>query len=427
MVNRNHNLLSEKLFDRSKELFPGGVNSPVRFYEPYPIFIRSGKGINIFSVDGIKYIDFCLAYGPLILGHSPPEVKRKIVEQLERGWLFGAPTELEIKYAEILSKLTGMEMMRFTNSGTEATMHAIRLGRAYKKRKKIVKMRSGYHGSHDYVLVSPGSGATGIPSSPGIPDETSKNTLVAEFNNFNSLERIFKENGTEIALLITEPILGNIGVIPPEEGFIKFLREITERYDSLLIMDEVITGFRINYGTASQFYNIKPDLIILGKIVGGGLPFAIFGGDKEIMENIAPAGKVYQAGTFSGNPLSVAAGIATIKSLKERDYGIFNDYLDTLRKFVRDSIEDFSQEITMNGIGSMFQFFFNNSVKSVNDAIKSDTKKYFRFFKFLLNKNIYIPHSQFESLFLSFKHRKREVEKLGSALYEFFRENKDWK
>ncbi|MBD6955270.1 MAG: glutamate-1-semialdehyde 2,1-aminomutase [Thermoplasmatales archaeon] len=418
---------SEKLFNESSKFFPGGVNSPVRFYKPYPVFISGGKGSRIMDVDGTSYIDFCLAYGPLILGHSHHAVRRAIMEQLEKGWLFGAPTELEVKLGEILSRLTGMDMMRFTNSGTEATMHAIRLGRAYTGKKKIVKMRSGYHGAHDYVLVSPGSGAAGIPSSPGIPDETSKNTLIAEFNDFDSVDKIFKENKGEIALLITEPVLGNIGVIEPLDGYIKFLREITEKYDSLLIMDEVITGFRIKYGTASQFYNVRPDLIVMGKIIGGGLPFALFGGEREIMEKISPSGNVYQAGTFSGNPLSVSAGTATIMELEKMNYDIFKDYLHILNKYVDDARDDFNEKITLNGIGGMFQIFFNNEVKNVDEALKSDSERYFSLFNYLLEKGFYLPPSQFESLFFSFVHERDEIESLGRTVYEFIGTHKDRK
>lgn len=416
---------SENLFKKSSKYFPGGVNSPVRFYNPYPFFIRSGKGKKIFSVDGSSFVDYCLAYGPLILGHAPWEVKKSISEQLERGWIFGAPTEMELKYAEILSESTDMEMMRFANSGTEATMHAIRLGRSFTGRKKIVKMMGGYHGAHDYVLVSPGSGAIGIPSSPGIPEESARNTLLAEFNNFESVEKIFRENGNDIALLIVEPVMGNIGVIPPSDGYIKFLREITDSYDSLLVMDEVITGFRLRFGTASQLYGVKPDLLILGKIVGGGLPFAVFGGRRDIMEKLAPSGNVYQAGTFSGNPLSVVAGIATVKTLMKKDYGIFNRYLRSLEKYLKDSSEDFSENITLNRAGGMFQIFFSSSVSNASDAMRSDSSKFFSLFNYLLAKGIYIPPSQFESLFISFKHTSSDLEDLGRSVYDFVWENKN--
>ncbi len=416
---------SEELFKKSLTLFPGGVNSPVRYYPPYPIFISHGKGSKVFSVDGDSYTDYCLAYGPLILGHSPEDVKNELLKQIQNGWIFGAPTELEVKYGEMISRYTGIEMMRFTSSGTEATMHAIRLGRAYTGRKKIIKMRGGFHGSHDYVLVSSGSGAITIPSSPGIPEETSKHTLLADYNDFSSLEKIFNENGNEIALLIAEPVLGNIGVILPDEGYLKFLREITEKYGSLLIMDEVITGFRIHFGTASQYYNIDPDLIIMGKIIGGGLPFALFGGKEEIMRLISPLGKVYQAGTYSGNPLSVSAGLATLYSLKKKDYGIFINYLEILKKYVNDAKNDFDSRITLNGIGGMFQIFFNENVRNNDDAIKSDSSKYFKFFQHMLLNSIYLPPSQFESLFLSFEHKKHEIVEFGEALYEFLEKNKD--
>jgi len=410
---------SEKLFRESLNIFPGGVNSPVRYYKPYPIFIKKGKGSRIYDVDDKSYIDYCLAYGPLILGHSDKDIKKEIKKQLENGWIYGAPTELEIIYGNMLKGATGMEMMRFTSSGTEATMHAIRLARAYTKRNKILKLYGGFHGSHDSVLISPGSGAIGIPSSPGIPKEVAENTLVANYNDIKGIKEVFSKEGKNIAAVIVEPVLGNVGVIIPEKNFLNELKNITEKYKSLLIFDEVITGFRFHYGTASKYFDISPDITILGKIVGGGLPLAVFGGKEEIMKNIAPSGKVYQAGTYSGNPLSIAAGIATLKKLKNLDYKELEKKLNILIKYIGDASHDKKIKISFNGIVSMFQIFFTtNKVKDYPSALTSDANKYYQFFQKLLKKGIYIPPSQYETLFLSFSHTNKEIEYTGQVIYE---------
>ena len=410
---------SEKLFRESLNIFPGGVNSPVRYYKPYPIFIKKGKGSRIYDVDDKSYIDYCLAYGPLILGHSDKDIKKEIKKQLENGWIYGAPTELEIIYGNMLKGATGMEMMRFTSSGTEATMHAIRLARAYTKRNKILKLYGGFHGSHDSVLISPGSGEIGIPSSPGIPKEVAENTLVANYNDIKGIKEVFSKEGKNIATVIVEPVLGNVGVIIPEKNFLNELKNITEKYKSLLIFDEVITGFRFHYGTASKYFDISPDITILGKIVGGGLPLAVFGGKEEIMKNIAPSGKVYQAGTYSGNPLSIAAGIATLKKLKNLDYKELEKKLNILIKYIGDASHDKKIKISFNGIVSMFQIFFTtNKVKDYPSALTSDANKYYQFFQKLLKKGIYIPPSQYETLFLSFSHTNKEIEYTGQVIYE---------
>ncbi|MDP8011557.1 MAG: glutamate-1-semialdehyde 2,1-aminomutase [Thermoplasmata archaeon] len=411
---------SKKLFNVSRKLFPGGVNSPVRFYDPYPLFIKKGKGSKIFDVDGNKFIDFCLAYGPLILGHSDASVKNAVKKQLENGWLFGAPTEEEILLAKIINEsIPYMEMMRFVSSGTEATMHAIRLARAYTNRKKIVKVFGGFHGSHDSVLVSPGSGAIGIPSSPGIPDEISANTLVVDYNNTEEIKKVFENNKDEIAAIIIEPVLGNVGVIPPLDGYLKMIREITTDNNSLLIFDEVITGFRFHYGSAGQYFDVEPDLTILGKIVGGGFPLAVFGGKEDIMKNISPSGNVYQAGTFSGNPISMVAGIATLKKLKNKDYKNLENRVSIINKYVEDAKNDKKIDLQLNSMVSMFQIFFNkNEIKNYNDALKSNTANFKKFFNKLLDRGFYIPPSQFESLFISFSHTKKEVEDFGRIIYE---------
>jgi len=411
---------SEKYFKISREIFPGGVNSPVRFFDPYPIFMKKGKGSRIFDVDGNSYIDFCLAYGPLILGHADANVRYAVKKQLEDGWIFGTPTEQEIILGKLMKNaIPYMEMMRFVSSGTEATMHAIRLARAYTNRKKIIKVFGGFHGSHDSVLVSPGSGAIGIPSSPGIPEEISSNTLVVNYNDKNEMEKVLKENKNEIASIIVEPVLGNVGVILPEDNYLKFLREKATENDSLLVFDEVITGFRFHYGSAGQYYNVEPDLSIFGKIVGGGFPMAIFGGKKEIMERIAPSGKVYQAGTFSGNPISMAAGIATLNKLKKMDYDILNEKIRIIEKYVNDAKIDKKAYLQFNALISMFQIFFNpNEIKNYQDALRSNTEKFHKFFAKMIKNGYYLPPSQFESLFISFKHTKEDINGFGMTLYE---------
>ncbi|MGC9122601.1 MAG: glutamate-1-semialdehyde 2,1-aminomutase [Thermoplasmata archaeon] len=411
---------SEKFFEEAKKIFPGGVNSPVRYYDPYPIFIKSGKGSKIYDVDNREYVDFCLAYGPLILGHLNDQVKKAVQRKMENGWLFGAPTEEEILLGKLINEAVPyIEMMRFVNSGTEGTMHTIRLVRAFTNKKRIVKIIGGYHGAHDSVLVSPGSGAIGKPSSAGIPEEVTSNTFVVEYNDIETLENIFRNYKNEIAGLIIEPVLGNAGVILPDKEYLKNVREITSENDALLIFDEVITGFRFHYGTAGQYFSVIPDLTILGKIVGGGFPLAIFGGRKDIMEKISPQGNVYQAGTFSGNPISVTAGITTLKILKNKDYHELGNKVKIIEKFVNDLKEDKRREIQFNSMVSMFQIFFNkNPVKRYSDAINSDSVKYKEFFNKMLKKGFYLPPSQFESLFLSFAHTKKEIYNFGKIIYD---------
>lgn len=413
---------SEKYFKMAREIFPGGVNSPVRYYDPYPLFIKKGKGSRIFDVDGNSYIDFCLAYGPLILGHLNSRVKNAVKKQVEKGWIFGAPTEEELRLGKMIREAVPyMEMMRFVSSGTEATMHAIRLARAYTNRKKIVKVFGGFHGSHDSVLVSPGSGAIGTPSSPGIPEEISSNTLVVNYNDENEMDDVFRKNKNEIASIIVEPVLGNVGVILPKEGYLKFLREKSTENGSLLIFDEVITGFRFHYGSAGQYYNVEPDLSIFGKIVGGGFPLAVFGGRSDIMRNIAPSGKVYQAGTFSGNPVSMAAGIAALNELKKKDYNELDEKIKIIGKFVKDVKVDKNFDLQFNALVSMFQIFFTPTrIENYADALKSNRDGFMKFFRNMLKNGYYFPPSQFESLFLSFSHSKEDVEGFGRHLYEFF-------
>ena len=328
---------SEELFKESKKFLPGGVDSPVRAYKPYPFFAERAKGSKIIDVDGKTYIDYCLAYGPMVLGHANPDVMAEVILQLKNGSAYGVPTEKEIKLAKmVVKKVPCADMVRFVNSGTEATMSAIRLARAATTRNKIVKFEGSYHGAHDYVLVKSGSGAMGLPDSPGVPEETTKNTILVPFNDEDILLDIVKDQGNSIAAIIVEPIMGNIGFIPPKIGYLEFLRKLTSENDIILIFDEVITGFRIAEGGAQEYFGVTPDLVTFGKILGGGFPIGALAGKKELMEMIAPSGNVYQAGTFNGNPISVTAGLTTLKQLNNSFYSEMNLKGEKLRDGIKD-------------------------------------------------------------------------------------------
>ncbi|HTX61956.1 MAG TPA: glutamate-1-semialdehyde 2,1-aminomutase, partial [Methanobacterium sp.] len=301
---------SEDLFDEAKKYLPGGVNSPVRAFKPYPFFAESAEGSHIYDVDGNDYVDYCLAYGPLVMGHSNPKIIEAVKKQLEKGSAYGVPTEKEIELArEVVTRVPCADMVRFVNSGTEATMSAIRLARAITGKKKIIKFEGSYHGAHDYVLVKSGSGAMGLPDSPGVPEETTRNTILIPFNDEGVLTELINQQKDEIAAIIVEPVMGNIGCIPPREGYLKFLRQITSENEIILIFDEVITGFRLSRGGSQEYFDVTPDLATFGKILGGGFPIGALAGKKEYMEMIAPKGNVYQAGTFNGNPISITAGL----------------------------------------------------------------------------------------------------------------------
>ena len=316
---------SQQLFERAKKILPGGVNSPVRAFEPYPFFVEHAQGSKLYDADGKTYIDYCNAYGAMLFGHAYPEVMDAVKAQLSKGTLYGAPTEREVEFAELIQKASPcMEMMRLVSTGTEATMHAIRTARGYTGRKKIIKFEGCFHGSHDNVLVKAGSGAAtfGTPNSLGIPEETTRNTIVLPYNDVAAVEEAFKLEGNDIAAVIVEPVLANVGLILPKTDYLLNLRKITSKYGAVLIFDEIITGFRLALGGAQEYFNIKPDMATLGKVLGGGFPLAAFGGKKEIMQNISPVGKVYQAGTFSGNPVSATAGYTVLEHFepeKERN------------------------------------------------------------------------------------------------------------
>ena len=403
---------SSEFFTEAKRLFPGGVNSPVRYYPPNPVYFRKALGDTLVDVDGEEYIDFNMGFGAMITGYGNREVMDEFNRMEFNLMPLGVPNELEILLGkEISSSIPSIEMMRFTNSGTEATMHAIRLARAFTGRKIIVKMNAGFHGSHDYVLVNAGSGALtfGTPSSPGIPQEIANTVIISDFNNPGDIEAIFRSRGKEIAAVIVEPILGNIGVIEPDEGYLKGLQKLCNEYGSLLILDEVITGFRFGYRGYQDIAGINPDLTILGKIIGGGMPVGLFGGKREIMEMISPSGKVYQSGTFSANPATMAAGLATLKYLKAADYHYLNRMTDLVESILNPYIDE--HEIVMNRVESMFQVFFTGSrVYNYKSAMAADSRRFMRFFKECLKNGVYLSPGQYESNFIGFMHPPEDVE-----------------
>jgi len=403
---------SEELFKESKKFLPGGVDSPVRAYKPYPFFAEYAKGSKIVDVDGKSYLDYCLAYGPMVLGHANQDVMAEVITQIKKGSAYGVPTENEIELAKlVVKKVPCAEMVRFVNSGTEATMSAIRLARAATNRKKIIKFEGAYHGAHDYVLVKSGSGAAGLPDSPGVPDETTKNTILIPFNNEEGIVDIIKAEGESIAAIIVEPIMGNIGIIPPMDKYLEFLRDITLKNGIILIFDEVITGFRISEGGAQEYFGVTPDLVTFGKILGGGFPIGAISGKKELMEMLAPSGNVYQAGTFNGNPISITAGLATLKQLNNSFYSAMNTKGDSLRDGIQDILDVHNLDYQVAGLSSMFQIYFTeNEVWNYEDAKKADTGKFNIFFQTLLNKGIFIPPSQFECCFLSKMHDNVDIQ-----------------
>ena len=404
---------SEELFKESKKFLPGGVDSPVRAYKPYPFFAERAKGSKIIDVDGNSYIDYCLAYGPMVLGHANPEIMAEVVMQLKNGSAYGVPTEKEIELAKlVVDKVPCADMVRFVNSGTEATMSAIRLARAATGRNKIIKFEGAYHGAHDYVLVKSGSGAAGLPDSPGVPEETTQNTILIPFNNEDAIIEVIKNEGDSIAAIILEPIMGNIGFIPPMKGFLEFLRKLASDNSIILIFDEVITGFRIAEGGAQEYFGIKPDLVTFGKILGGGFPIGALSGKKELMEMLAPSGSVYQAGTFNGNPISVTAGLATLKQLGSSFYSEMNSKGKRLRGGIKDILDDNALNYQVAGLSSMFQIYLTEKeVWNYDDAKTSDTDKFSIYFRKLLEEGVFIPPSQFECCFLSLMHNDEDIQK----------------
>ncbi len=420
---------SKKLFQEANAILPGGVDSPVRAFRAVggqPLFIERGDGAYLFDVDGNRYIDYVLSWGPLILGHAHPEVVNSLKEAVQRGTSYGAPSPLEVELAQLIqSFMPNMEMLRFVNSGTEATMSALRLGRAFTRRDKIIKFEGCYHGHADMLLVQAGSGVAtlGLPDSPGVPVGTAQDTLVARYNDLDSVEALFQRYPDEIAAVIIEPVAGNMGVVPPADGFLSGLRQLTQQYGALLIFDEVMTGFRVHPGGAQALYGIEPDLSTLGKVIGGGLPVGAYGGRQEIMSLIAPSGPVYQAGTLSGNPLAMSAGIATLRSLGQPGvWAELESGVDRLTAGVAEAAAEAGVPIQQTRVGTMFCTFFSEApVRDWPTAKLSDTARFGRFFTEMLKQGVYLAPSQFEAAFFSTAHTDEIVDQTITAASKAFK------
>lgn len=414
---------SEKLYNQALGFMPGGVNSPVRACGSVgcvPLFIDHAEGSKIYDADGNCFIDYICSWGPNILGHSHPQVINAVIDTCKKGLTFGACHKGEIQLAQRIQRnVPSMEMLRLVNSGTEAVMSAIRAARGYTGRDKIVKFEGCYHGHSDGLLVKAGSGllTNSIPNSAGVPKGYTDSTLLARYNNTQSVETLFEKYGNEIACVIVEPCAANMGVVPPQKGFLQFLRDITHKYNSLLIFDEVITGFRLGIGGAQGFYDIKPDLTTLGKIVGGGMPLAVYGGKREIMECVAPLGSVYQAGTLSGNPVAVSAGIETLKILEENQEEIYSS-LESKSSKIEQAMK--KAGLNVNRTGSIMTVFFTDArVTDYDTAQTSDTRAYARYFKYLQSNGIYTAPSQFEAMFVSYAHSDEDIEKTCKIISSF--------
>ncbi len=401
---------SDSLYSKAKSLFPGGVNSPIRFYQPYPRFMSLAQGSRLTDADGREYIDYCLAFGPMILGHSRKEVVEALREQAGKATSLGTPGPLEVELGErIRSAIPSMEMLRFTNSGTEATMHAIRLARFFTGRPLILKIEGGFHGSHDYALES-------LPYG-NLEDPTQRATIEVPYNDVGALHRAFEKFGRNIAAFILEPVLGNVGVVNPNVGYLEEARKITEEYGTLLIFDEVITGFRSSYGAYQNVADVKPDLTTLGKIVGGGLPIGVFGGRTDIMGNVSPAGRFYQQGTFSGNAMSMAGGISTLDILKKSDYSNPASQADRIALEARNAFSKAGIEVRVNVSGTMFTIFFNGrEVVDARTAAASNKEQFSRYFNGMLERGIFIAASQMEASFLSFAHSDGDTRETIEAI-----------
>jgi len=421
---------SIKYFAEAQEFLPGGVDSPVRAFRAVggqPLFIEKGDGAYLTDVDGNRFVDYVLSWGPLILGHAHHEVVAAVKGAAEAGTSNGAPSPLEIELANRIQVfMPNIKMLRFVNSGTEATMTALRLARAYTRRNKIIKFEGCYHGHADMLLVQAGSGVAtlGLPDSPGVPPATTQDTLVARFNDLNAVSVLFDQFPGEIAAVIIEPVAGNMGVVPPEDGFLDGLRTLTETEGALLIFDEVMTGFRVHAGGAQTLYNIQPDLTTLGKVIGGGLPVGAYGGKREIMAMIAPSGPVYQAGTLSGNPLAMAAGIATLEAIKNPEVW---EQLERSSALLSEGVAKAANisgiPIWQNRVGTMFATFFTEKpVRDWPSAKTSDTERFGKFFQGMLQRGVYLAPSQFEAGFMSTAHGEMEIEKTIAASVESFKE-----
>lgn len=417
---------SEELYNRSKELSPGGVSSPVRAFKPYPLYFAEGKGPRFKDADGNEYLDLCMAYGPLITGHACPKVMDAAKEQLSKGTVYGAPSEIELELVERISKeVPSAEMVRLSCSGTEATMHAIRLARGVSGKDDIVKINGGFHGAHDSVLVNAGSGsAGGVPSSKGVPADTAKHTYTAEYNDIESMSEILERN--DIACVIMEPVMGNVGIVTPEKGFLEDVRKVTRENDTILIFDEVISGFRVSSGGAQKRFGVTPDMTTMAKIIGGGFPAGAFMGRRDIMENVAPQGPIYVAGTFAGNPVSAAAGLAQIDLMCTGDnYEKVERRTTALVDAIRDCMSDAGVKGCVNHIASMFSVFFGmDSVTNGTEAMQTDRAMFDRMFRYLLSHGVYLPPSALEADFISLAHTDEDISILIDAFEGFFREVK---
>lgn len=418
---------SQELYGESSQVTPGGVSSPVRAFKPYPIFIESGSGCRMTDADGRQYIDLCMAYGPLITGHAHPKVMEAARKQLERGTVYGAPSKPELAMIErIVKEVPCAEMVRLSCSGTEATMHAIRTARGVTGRDGIVKMNGGFHGAHDAVLVKAGSGsAEGVPSSKGVPADTAKHTHTVEYNDAQAMSDLLEKN-KNIACVIMEPIMGNVGVVPPQKGYLEEVRRITEENDVVLIFDEVITGFRASSGGAQKRYGVTPDMTTMAKIIGGGFPAGAFMGKREIMENVAPQGPIYVAGTFAGNPVSAAAGLAQIDLMcSGSNYADLEKRTQGLVASIRESMQDSGVKGCVNSVASMFSIFFGpEEVTNGSQAETTDRAMFDRMFRYMLAHGVYLPPSALEVDFMSIAHDDDAVSKLEEAFKGFFSEVK---
>jgi glutamate-1-semialdehyde 2,1-aminomutase len=414
---------SKKLFEEAKKHFPGGVNSPVRAFRSVggdPLFIKRARGSKIYDADGKAYIDYVLSWGPMILGHAHPRVTAALKKAIADGTSYGAPTELESTLARLVKKaFPSIEMLRMVSSGTEATMSAIRVARGHTGRDKILKFEGGYHGHGDSLLVKAGSGVAtfGLPDSPGVPADLAKHTLTVSYNDLAAVREAASREGEQIACIIVEPVAGNMGCVPPEPGFLEGLRQVCDQYGIVLIFDEVMTGFRVAYGGAQQLYKIKPDLTCLGKVIGGGLPVGAFGGKLEIMEKIAPLGPIYQAGTLSGNPLAMTAGIETLKLLSKAGvYKTLEKLSAELEAGLKDAAKEAGVSTTFNRVGSMFTAFFTGQkVRDFAGAKTSDTAKFGSFFRSMLANGVNLAPSQFEAAFMSLAHTRADIGKTVEA------------
>lgn len=413
---------SNKSFQEAVNLMPGGVNSPVRAFKSVdmdPIFMDHGKGSKIYDVDGNEYIDYVLSWGPLILGHADDKVTEELNKAILKGSSFGAPTTLENEMAKlVIERVPSVEMVRMVSSGTEATLAALRLARGYTGKSKILKFIGCYHGHSDSLLIKAGSGVAtlGLPDSPGVPKGTAENTITVHYNDLDAVQVAFEKYGDDIACIIVEPVAGNMGVVPPVEGFLQGLRDITTQYGALLIFDEVMTGFRVDYNCAQGYFGVTPDLTCLGKVIGGGLPVGAFGGKREIMENIAPAGSIYQAGTLSGNPLAMTGGYYTLSQLTKESYAHFNRLGDQLEKGLYEVFRQHHVPITVNRAGSMIGYFLNDEkVTNFEIAAQSDLKLFAAMYKEMANNGVFLPPSQFEGMFMSTQHTAEDIDKTLNA------------